>query len=165
MLSSRLIELIETHADRLTQQALTGIATNPRTRSFRLVAPDELEARIFATYHNLGQWVCDPDDDAVRAEYERWGARRRNQEIPLSEVVYALIIVKQRLHAFVRDHGLLDVGGDRAVPAEFIGLQLYGIQELNAMVGDFFDRATYALACGYEQETAALTLVARGGRG
>ena len=59
MLPGRLIELIETHADRLTKEALADIAGNPRTRSFHLVPRDELEARVFATYHNLGRWIGD----------------------------------------------------------------------------------------------------------
>jgi hypothetical protein len=152
MHSTRLIELIETHADGLTQDALKDLATNPHTRSFRLVPPDELEARIFATYHNLGKWIGDPNDDAVRAEYESWGAERLRQGIPLSEIVYALILIKHHLRRFVRDHGLVEFSGDRLVPGDLIGVQLHGIQELNYLVGEFFDRAMYYLARGYEQE-------------
>jgi hypothetical protein len=156
MLSSRLIELIETHADGLTQGALRDLATNPRTPSFYLVPPHELQARVFSTYHSLGQWITDPHDEMVRAEYERWGARRFQQGIPLSEMVYAMILIKHHLGQFVRDHGLLEFSGDRAVPGEFIGVQLYGIQELNRMVSEFFDRAMYYLARGYEQEANRL---------
>jgi hypothetical protein len=153
MLSAKLIELIETHADGLTREALADLATNPRTPSFRLVPPHELQARIFATYHNLGTWIGDPHDDAVRAEYEGWGDRRRREGIPLSEIVYALILIKHHLRRFVRDYGLLESSGDRAVPDDLIGLKLYGIQELNYMVGEFFDRAMYYLSRGYEHET------------
>lgn len=152
MLSAKLIELIETHADGLTREALADLATNPRTPSFQLVPPHELQARIFATYHNLGKWIGDPHDDAVRAEYESWGARRLREGIPLSEIVYALILIKHHLRRFVRNYGLLQLSGDRAVPNDLIGLQLHGIQELNYMVDDFFDRAMYYLARGYEHE-------------
>ena len=153
MLSARLIELIEAHADGLTRNALKDLATNPRTRSFHLVPPEELEARVFATYHNLGRWIGDPSDDAVRAEYEGWGAKRLRQGIPLSEIVYALILVKHHLRRFVRNHGLVEFSGDRAVPGDLLGVQLHGIQELNYMIGEFFDLAMYYLARGYEQES------------
>jgi hypothetical protein len=154
MLPARLIELIETHADGLTKEALADIAGNPRTRSFHLVPRDELEARVFATYHNLGRWIGDPRDDAVRADYESWGAKRFRQGIPLSEIVYALILIKHHLRRFVRDHGLIEFSGDRVVAADLIGVQLHGIQELNYMVGEFFDRAMYHLARGFEKEAS-----------
>jgi hypothetical protein len=152
MLSARLIELIETHADGLSKDALNDIATNPRTRSFHLVPRNELEARVFATYHNLGKWIGDPRDDAVRGDYESWGAKRYREGIPLSEIVYALILIKHHLRRFVRDHGLVEFSGDRVLAADLIGVQLHGIQELNYMVGDFFDRAMYHLARGFEEE-------------
>jgi hypothetical protein len=157
MLTARLIELIETHADGLTRDALKDLATNPRTGTFRLVPPDELRERIFATYHNLGKWIGDPDDDAMRAAYESWGARRLRQGIPLSEIVYALILIKHHLRQFVRSHGLVEFSGDRVVPGDLIGVQLHSIQELNYLVGDFFDRAMYYLARGYEQEASRQT--------
>jgi hypothetical protein len=105
---------------------------------------------VFATYHNLGKWIGDPSDDAVRTEYESWGAKRFRQGIPLSEIVYALILVKHHLRRFVRNHGLVEPSSDRVVSGDLIGVQLYGIQELNYMVGEFFDRAMYHLARGYE---------------
>ena len=152
MLAGRLIELIETHADGLTRAVLEDLAINPRTPSFRLVPRNELEARVFATYHNLGKWIGDPSDDAVRDAYESWGAKRFRQGIPLSEIVYALILIKHHLRQFVRDHGPVEFSGDRVISADLIGVQLHGIQELNYMVGEFFDRAMYYLARGFEDE-------------
>lgn len=149
MLASRLIELVETHADTLTQAVLKDLSTNPRTRAFHLVPSYELEARVFATYHNLGKWIGDLNDDAVRAEYEPWGATRFRQGVPLADVAYALILVKHHLRRFVRNHGMVEFSGDRVIAGDLIGVQLYGIQELNAMVGEFFDRAMYYLARGY----------------
>ena len=155
MLQARLIELIERHADGLTAKALRDIATNPHTRSFHQIPHDELEARVFATYHNLGNWIANLDHDAVREDYESWGAKRARQGIPLSEIVYALNLVKHHLRQFVRDHGLVESSTNRWDPAELIGVHLVSIQELNYMVGEFFDRAMYHLARGYEAATKA----------
>ena len=145
------MSLIETHADALTHEALTDLLTNPHTPSFRR-SPEELEARVFATYHNVGKWIGNPNEEAVAAEYESWGAWRFNQGIPLSEIVYALNRLKHHLRRFVRDHGLVDFSGDRVAGADLIGVQLYSIQELNYMVEQFFDQAMYNLARGYEKE-------------
>jgi hypothetical protein len=160
MLAGRLIELIETHADALTRDALKDIATNPRTRSVQKVPRDELEARVFATYRNLGRFMGDRSDRVVQADYEAWGARRYRQGIPLSEIIYALILIKHHLRRFVRDHGLVEFSGDRVVGADLVGVQLHGIQELNYMVGEFFDRAMYHLARGYEAEASVPSPVA-----
>jgi hypothetical protein len=154
MLASRLLELIETHAESLTKETLKDLATNPRTPSFHRVPAHELEARVYATYHNLGKWIGAQSEEAVRADYERWGATRFRQGIPLSEVAYALILVKHHLRRFVKDHGLVEFSGDRAVAGDLIGVQLHGIQELNYKVGEFFDRALYYLARGYEEEAS-----------
>jgi hypothetical protein len=89
MRSARLIQLVETHSEGLTREVLQDLATNPRTRSFRAVPRAELEPRIGSLYRNLGAWMGDPQDDAVRAEYEEWGRIRFRQGIPLSEIIYA----------------------------------------------------------------------------
>jgi hypothetical protein len=154
MLAPKLIQLIETHAAGLTHAAVQDIMTNPRTAAFKLVPRDELERRVSALYRNLGNWIGDRSDDTVRDEYEQWGVRRCREGVPLSEIIYALTLTKHHLRRFVRDHGLVEGAPDRIDWGEVLPVHLYGIQELNAMVGEFFDRATYYLALGYEAAAA-----------
>jgi hypothetical protein len=146
----RLMQLIETHTGPLTHETVQDLLTNERTRAFRKVPGPELEARVAALYGNLGKWIGSPKDDSVRAEYEEWGKARFRQGIPLSEIVYALILAKSRLRRYVREHGLVDFSGDRVIPGELLPVQLHSIQELNYMIGEFFDVALYHLARGYE---------------
>jgi hypothetical protein len=155
VLSTRLIELIQTHAEYLTREVLKDFATNPRTRHWGVVPSNELEQRVFRTYLNLGDWIGDPREDAVQAEYEEWGRKRYRNRIPLSEIVYALILLKHHLSRYIRDHGLVEYSRDRQVPQEILPVHLYGIQELNYLVGEFFDKALYHLARGYEAEARA----------
>jgi len=150
MLTSRLMELIETHVRSLISEAMKDIVTNERTSSFRRVPIAELEPRIATLYLNLGKWVGNPKEDAVQNEYEEWGRRAFRQGIPLSEIVYCIILAKAHLRRFIREYGLVDFSGDRVTPDELVPVQLYGIQELNYMVGEFFDRALYHLTRGYE---------------
>lgn len=152
MLSSRLIELIETHAEALTRDVLKEYATNPRTRHWGVVPSNELEQRVFRTYHNLGDWLGNPKEEAVQTEYEEWGRKRYRNGIPLSEIVYAVILLKHHLRKYIRDNGLMENSRDRQAPQEILPVHLYGIQELNYLVGDFFDKALYYLARGYEME-------------
>lgn len=150
MLSVRLIKLIETHAESLTREVVGDLLTNEHTRSHIRIPKEELGPRVFALYQNLGNWIGDPKDDAIRTEYEEWGRIRCGQGIPLSEIVYSLILTKKHLRQYIREHGFVEFSGDRITSGELVPLELYSIQELNYVVGDFFDRALYYLTRGYE---------------
>jgi hypothetical protein len=153
--AAHLIELVQTHAENLARDVLKDYATNPRTRHWNLVPGEELEQRVISTYRNLGSWIGTPRDEAVQAEYEEWGRKRYRNGIPLSEVVFAVILLKHHLQRYIREHGLVEHSRDRHAPQELLPVQLYGIQELNYLVGDFFDKALYHLARGYEMEAQA----------
>lgn len=127
-------------------------AANPRTRHWGVVPANELEQRVFRTYHNLGNWLGNPKEDAVQAEYEEWGRKRYRNGTPLSEIVFAVILLKHHLRKYIRENGLIEYSRDRQAPQEILPVHLYGIQELNYLVGDFFDKALYHLARGYELE-------------
>lgn len=150
MLKSRLIEFIETHATSLISESMQDVLTNERTSSFRRVPIAHLEPRIAALYLNLGKWIGNPKEDEIREEYELWGRTRFREGIPLSEVVYCMILAKAHLRRFIREHGLVSFSGDRVTPEDLVPVQLHEIQELNYMVGEFFDRVLYHLTRGYE---------------
>jgi hypothetical protein len=155
MLANRLIQLIENHSESLTQEALHDVLTNQNTVSFRKVPRAELKPRIASLYQNLGGWIGCPSEDDIRHEYEDWGRTRFRQGIPFSEIVYVLILTKKHLQKFIREHGLVDFSGDRVTPDELVPVELYAIQELNYLVGDFFDKALYHLVRGYEAAAMA----------
>ena len=155
MLANRLIQLIENHSESLTQEALHDVLTNQNTVSFRKVPRAELKPRIASLYQNLGGWIGCPSEDDIRQEYEDWGRTRFRQGIPFSEIVYVLILTKKHLQKFIREHGLVDFSGDRVTPDELVPVELYAIQELNYLVGDFFDKALYHLVRGYEAAAMA----------
>jgi hypothetical protein len=154
MLGARLLQLIQAHAGSLTNEVIMDLRTNERTPSFRRMSLSNLESRIAALFSNLGRWIGDSDESAVRVEYEDMGRRRFQEDVPVSELVYVLLLTKRHLRRYIRDHGLVDFVGDRMMPDELLPLELHSIQELNYQVGEFFDRALYHLARGYEAEAA-----------
>ena len=155
MLSRRIIKLIETHADSLTQEVVQDVQTNEHTRSHARIPTEELSFRVLTLYRNLGNWIGDPKDDAIRHEYEEWGRIRCQQGIPTSEIAFCLILIKKHLRSYIREHAAVVFSGDRLVPGEMVPLELYSIQELNYVVGDFFDRALWYLLRGYEFQVKA----------
>jgi len=155
MISARLVELIEIHAIHLTSDVTRDLATNPRTPGFRTVSREELEQRVFQILHHLGNWIGDPRSATVEAEFAEWGSRRFDQGIPISEIVYAIIVLKHHLRQYIRDNGLLDAAFPRSASDDVLPLHLYSLQDLNARVGEFFDEAFYHLTRGYELQARA----------
>jgi len=155
MLGARLLLLIQAHAGPLTRDVVTDLRTNERTSSFRRLDAADVETRVSTLFYNLGKWIGDADERAVQVEYQEMGRVRVREGVPISELVYALVITKHHLRRYIREHGLVDFAGDRTASDELLPLELHSIQELNYQVGEFFDRALYHLARGYESEAAA----------
>jgi hypothetical protein len=153
MISAKLIELIEVHATRLTRDVARDLGTNDRTRGFRAVPVEDLEQRIFQILHHLGNWIGDPKSERVETEFTGWGRRRFDQGIRLSEIVYAIIVLKQHLRRYIHDNGLVDAAFPRTESDYVLPMHLHSLQDLNARVGQFFDEALYHLARGYEAES------------
>jgi hypothetical protein len=152
MISARLIELIENHANRLTTDVVKDLAANPRTPGFRTVPRQDLEERVFELFHHLGNWIGSPKAERVEAEFSEWGRHRFGQGIPISEIVYAIIILKQHLRRYIQDNGLVDAAFPRIDSDYVLPMHLHTLQDLNARVGEFFDEALYYLTRGYEVE-------------
>ena len=155
MIAAKLVELIEIHAPRITTDIVEDLLINERTRGFRAVRRSDLEQRVFQLLHHLGNWIGDPRSDKTRAEFTDWGRRRFDQGIPLSELIFAIIIIKQHLRRYISDNGLVDASFPRVEGDYVLPLHLHGLQELNAQVGRFFDEALYSLAVGYEERARA----------
>ena len=135
--------MIEDHAEELTRDTLDSIRRNPRTPSYHSLSSDALYARAYEVYRDLGDWLGGKNEAKIEAWYRALGQRRYDEGIGLSEVIYALILTKNRLENYVRTSGLADSA-----------VELYQEQELFRLIEYFFDRAMYYAALGYEQEAS-----------
>ena len=154
MVAEKLVELIEINAARLSADVAADLAANDRTRGFRTVPRGELEARIFQIVHHLGDWISDRRSEKVKTEFAEWGRRRFGQGIPLSEIVYSIVVLKRHLRRYIRDNGLVEASFPRVERDYVLPMHLNSLQELNAQMGLFFDEALYHLSCGYEEVSA-----------
>ena len=98
----------------------------------------------------------------MEAEFFDWGRRRFDQKIPLSEIVYAIIILKQHLRKYILDNGLVEAAFPRIEGDYVLPMHLHSLQDLNVRVGEFFDEALYYLARGYEAEARRSMLPSSG---
>lgn len=152
MISANLIELIAIHASKLTADVVRDLTTDERTRGFRTLSIEELEPRVYELFHHLGMWISEPKAGRVQEEFSEWGRRRFGQGIPLSEIIYAVLLLKHHLRRYIRDHGLIDASFPRVESDYILPMHLHSLQDLNEQVGAFFDEALYHLARGYEAE-------------
>ena len=62
-------------------------------------------------------------------------------------------MLKGHLRRYIADNGLVDAAFPRIEGDYVLPLHLQSLQELNVLVGAFFDEALYDLARGYEAES------------
>lgn len=138
-LSDRLIKIIEADAENLTRATVKKVQTSVRTPSYHKLSANELHDRVYSVYRNLGRWLCETSDQAIQAWYHKLGDERRDEEIPLGEVLWALVLTKNRLTDYLAAYAFADSA-----------LELYQQQEFDRLIGHFFDRALCHTAEGYE---------------
>ncbi|MBI4478783.1 MAG: hypothetical protein HY651_02070 [Acidobacteria bacterium] len=146
MLSTRLIQMIEDHADKLMSSLIGKLKTDPHTPAYRRFSDIEIRSRAYTVYKNLGAWMVGKPEDEIRQLYMHLGLRRFEEGTPLHEVIYALILTKNNLLEYIRASGL---GGT--------ALEIYAEQELSNKISQFFDTAIYYTAVGYEKQPVGVT--------
>ena len=143
MLAYRLVRLIETHSQALSNCLLARVQMSEATPDYRNVPQEELKERVHEIYRHLGDWLTNRDEFDLEQRYLRIGARRARQNVPLSQVVWAIVLTKDNLWEFLKKESVLER------PVEVLG-ELEMLQMLNR----FFDRAIYYAAVGYERAVA-----------
>jgi len=140
MFAVRLVQLIETHADKLSE-ALMDKLKNARECSELVtrVPAHELKHRTYEIYRHLSDWLLSKTLSEVAERYTGLGVRRARQGVPFSQFMFAFQSTKQVLWDYFLLEGLLE-------PEDLIGEM-----ELVRSLGQFFDRALYYAAMGYEQ--------------
>ena len=155
MIAERLVELVEIHAKRLAADIAQDLTTHERTRGFLAVPRADLEDRLFQILHHLGGWISNRRSAKVQLEFEEWGTARFAEGIPLSEIISAIIALKQHLRRYIRDHGLIEASFPRVEGDYVLPMHLHSLQDLNEQVGLFFDEALFHLTKGYEKHLLA----------
>jgi hypothetical protein len=146
MFSYRLVRLIESHAEALASGLEERVHENLQVSHFRDIPAHEVRERVYEIYRHLGEWLLGKNELDIEHRYREIGARRAAQEVPLSEVIQAIVLTKENLWDFLKSEAVMD----RAV-------EIMGELELLQMLEMFFDRAIYYAAVGYEEEVACLS--------
>jgi hypothetical protein len=138
MFGSRLVGLIERNSDRLAAGLVQKLCNSSRTADYQHIAADELAKGAHEIYSNLSDWLLTKTESDIEVHYTAIGAKRAAQRVPLPQLVWAILLSKEHLWAFLQREGLV------TGPVE-----LFGELELLQFLDQFFDRATYYAVVGY----------------
>ena len=139
----RLVQLIEMHSDRLAETMLMKLQSCDKCASFERVPREEFRQREYEIYGHLGEWLTDKREEDVARRDEELGLRRERQGVLLSELMYAIILTREHLWDYLQHETKVEK------PAE-----LFGEVEMLKLLEQFFDRAMYYAARGYEAARA-----------
>jgi hypothetical protein len=138
----RLVRLIEAHSEQLAGSLLEKVQNSSSTRNYHKVPPDELKQRVYDIYQHLGEWLLGKRDVDIDRRYRAIGARRFHQNVPLHELIWAIVLTKENMWEFLKDTILESQE------------EVFGELEVLELIGQFFDHAIYSAAKGYEHELA-----------
>ena len=143
MLAYRLVRLIETHSDGLAASLLAKVQGSEFTRDYRNVPSDDVQQCVYEIYRHLGDWLLGKSEFDIKERYREIGARRAQQNVPLSQLVWVIVLTKENLWEYLKR----EAGMER--PSE-----VFGELEMLQLLDQFFDRAIFYASVGYEEACA-----------
>src|SRR5215470_8770420 len=144
MLAYYFVRLIETHSDALASKLLNKVQQSGSTRAYSGVLSFVMQKTVYEIYEHLGEWLLGKKEVDIERRYREIGARRYHQQVPLNELIWAIVLTKQNLWEFLTWESIVDGP-----------MRVFGELEVVQIVGQFFDRAIYYAAMGYEQAREA----------
>ena len=143
MVSERVLNQIQDCADRLTNDLIKTLQSDPRCPAYRTLAAERLIELKDDLYRNMRRWLSERSRSAVESRYVKLGRERYHAGIPLSQVIFALSLTKSMLLDFIRRC--------TAGKAEELALEY----ELALSISEFFDHALHSVTVGYEDASRA----------
>jgi len=139
MIALRLVRLIESHSEQLTESLIHKLERSGRAADLHKVPEDEIRERSREVYRDLSGWLLSKTVDEIERVYTPLGRRRAEQGVNLSAVCWGLMMTEENLWEF------LEMQGMRERP-----LEILGSFELLRLLDLFFDQAIYFATLGYE---------------
>jgi hypothetical protein len=140
MVSAKLVHQIEDHWEAVSGRFLRLLRGNQSLPHVCRLPESEVKETCRRILHRLGHWLVSSSEEEIALHYERVGADRHAQQMPLSEAIRAMQIMKDATLDYVQDEFFVQSSVD-----------LYAEEELEHQLGRFFDLLIYHLARGYEE--------------
>jgi hypothetical protein len=138
-IANRLVHVIESSADSLSERLLEAVLSSDRTVDLRRIDPAELLQRAKEIYGDLGAWLLDKTDADIERRYRQIGEQLAARGIALSHWIWAIALGRQQLWRFLQTEAFPEGA-----------FEVFGQLELVQTLDQFFDRAVYHAATAYE---------------
>ena len=107
--AQRLVRLIETHSGGLAESLLKRTKQSDKTQNYiDKVPPEDLREKVYGIYHHLGQWLITKKEADVEQRYLEIGALRCRQGVLLSQLIWAILLVKDNLFDFLNREAAIE---------------------------------------------------------
>ena len=135
--------MIKDNGRKADKEVCRDLLSREETKSYRSLDQNIVYERVYEVYNKLDSWL--QSEKGKTAEIKRYftelGKRRYHEGIPLNEEIMTLMLVKRHLWLFVLEKHYFDSS-----------FELQQALQFNNRVVLFFDRITYHVTNGYEQE-------------
>ncbi len=153
MLYQKYIQAVEDHAEQLTKRWSKEVKNSPSTPGYKNIPDNLLDERVYDVFKRLGNYLMrdEPDFHKTAEHFIKLGRERAKEGFKVSEVIYALILVRVVLWNFIVEEGLISSTFELHE-----GLGFY------SKVNSFFDKAVFFVAKGFESAHLSDTEIAHG---
>ena len=142
MLSDTLVGFVTESAPYVARLWLADVRSNRTTTGYMHLDPEVLQNECIEGLKLLGRWLeGESTEEEIRSFYRALGARRRKQGIKSYEMLSAVMLLKKHIWTYARSQGVWERP-----------LDAYRMMELQARFAMYFDKATYHLARGFEED-------------
>jgi succinate-acetate transporter protein len=127
------------HGEEIASMWLQDLRRSPQTPSYGAVSDKELIAASEFSLAQVDDHLAGNSTATDIGEYfHRLGATRAAMDLPLTELISAILLLKREIWMSARQHGIWESAVD-----------LQKAVDLNRELGRFFDRAVYYATAGY----------------
>src|SRR5947209_11410576 len=102
MLALKMVRLIEAHADALSQLLVQRVRSSHLITAYKDLPDDDLKEMSAEVYRHLGAWLTEKTEAEVERFFSYRAIRRADQGMPLSDLVWALMITKENLFRYIQ---------------------------------------------------------------
>ena len=141
-LSDKLLWLIEKNAETIGRQWLADVKSNKTTPTYGISDENRTYERFMKVIGQFSKWLGGTyGDQEIRDHYKNLGKLRKEEGFMLSEVLSALSLIRKHIWEFALSHQVWTKTID-----------IYMSLELERRMVLFFDRASFYVTKGYEEE-------------
>jgi hypothetical protein len=139
MLALKVVRLIEAHADALAERLTQRIRNSHHITAYKNLPDVELREIATEVYRHLGTWLTEKPEAEIERFFSVKAVRRAAEGVPLSDLVWALMITKENLFRYIQAN--IEVQH---------AYELFGELEVVQAIDQFFDKAIYFATVAYE---------------